>query len=65
MEVEILLLSVVNMLQVVRLETNATNDLCGNLAMLNVRMMVGLQNQNFRILMVFMMIFNFMKILMN
>jgi hypothetical protein len=65
MEVEILLLSVVNRLQVVRLETNATNDLCGNLAMLNVKMMVGLQNQNFCILMVFMMIFNFMKILMN
>jgi hypothetical protein len=66
MEVEILLLSVVNMLQVVaRLEANVTNDLCGNLAMLNVRMMVRVQNQNFHILMVFMMILNLMKILMN
>ncbi len=66
MEVENLFLSVVNMLQVVaRLETNVTNDLCGNLAMLNVRMMVRVQNQNFHILMVLMMILNLMKILMN
>ncbi len=65
MEVEILLLNVINTLQMVKLETNVTNDLCGNLAMLKVRMMVGLQNQNFHILMVFMMIFNLMKILMN
>ncbi len=62
MEVEILLLTVVNMLQVVvRLEANGTNDLCKILAMLNVRMMVGVQNQNFHILMVFLMILNLMK----
>jgi len=66
MEVEILLLNVVNMLQVIAtLEANVANELCGDLAMLNVRMMVGMQNQNFHILMVFMMILNLMNILMN